>query len=128
MTLQEASTLYSVAGLDPACLKDQEQAFQRCLDFLSTVEKTKQENKRHMSYGLKHILEDPSRLCPEWTGGDSSNPYGGYVYEGTLILAALASGFAMKQRGKHMKVTFNMSERSLRNRCKEYLEKHAKAR
>jgi len=120
MTLQT----YSVPGLDPKWLEGQESAFEKCLSFLAGVDKTEGQNSR-TSYGLKHIVEHPGRLC----GLDLSAPerlYNGYVYEGTLILAALASGFRMRQRGKHMKVTFNISEPSLKNRCREYVERSGK--
>lgn len=119
MTVEDASRLYSVRGLDPKFLKDQEPAFQTCLSFFSGLEKATGDNSRHTSYGLKHAAENPSG---RWGIPASRDCYNGHVYEGTLILAALASGFAMKQRGNYLKATFNISERGLRNRAREFAE------
>jgi len=116
MTLAQAIQTYSVAGLDAATLTCEAEAFETCLSFLEGVEKTKAQNKRHDSYGYKHIVENPSRYfgipC-------SSECYSTYIPQGIFILAALASGFTMKQPGRLPNATFNISERSLKNRAKD---------
>jgi hypothetical protein len=115
MTLQEASKKYSVAGLDLSALETQEEAFQTCLSFLAGVTKIKSQNTAHSSYSLKHIVENPAG---RFGIPSSVDCYTCYIYEGTFILAALASGFTMRQRSPHLKATFNMSERSLREAAK----------
>jgi hypothetical protein len=99
MTLRQAFQCYSVRGIDPSMLHGQEGAFAKCLSFFADLKKTRAQNRRHSTYGLKHRVE---RL------------YHAFVYEGTFILAGLASGFAMEQRGNHMKASFAFSERSLK--------------
>jgi hypothetical protein len=108
MTLHEASQTFEAAGLDKSILERQEQAFQLCLSFLTGIKKTKCQNHRHTSYGYKHMVEQ-----------------NGYVYEGTFILAALASGFTMRQRGQHLNVTFNISQRSLLERRRQFAKECA---
>jgi hypothetical protein len=117
MTLQEASRKFIVAGLDQSALTTQEDAFATCMSFLAGVARIKGQNRHHTSYGLKHIVEHPGGHfgIPSSAGG-----YHGYIYEGTFILAALASGFTPAQPGKHLKATFNMSERDLKRRAKEF--------
>jgi hypothetical protein len=116
MTLQEAAQTYSVAGFDSSMIGRQEDAFQACLHFLQGVEKTKGPNRRRNSYGLKHIVERPAG---PWGIPSSLDCYYGYIYEGTFILAALASGFTMWQDSIYLKGVFNMSQRSLRRRTIE---------
>jgi hypothetical protein len=85
--------------------------------FLNGTSKTKGQNRRHSSYGLKHIVEYPGGHF----GIDSSaSSYNGYIYEGTLILAALASGFEATYAGNHLKATFNISERDLKRRAQQF--------
>ena len=82
MKLSEAIKTFKVEGLDEAALGGQEEAFQTCMLFLRGVEKSKSQNKRRGSYGLKHLVENPSGRY----GSPSSNDcYAGYVYEGTFI-------------------------------------------
>lgn len=115
MTLEQAISDFPLTGLDSQVLMDQEGAFQMCLRFLSTVDKTKQVNDRAQSGRLKHCVEDPSNF-----GLGIPSRYHGYVYEGTFILAALASGFTRFAEKGRLRSRFNMSERSLRRRAKEW--------
>jgi hypothetical protein len=122
MTLAEATQTYSVAGLDPATLTREEEAFETCLSFLESVEKTKGQNRRHDSYGFKHIVENPSRY---FGIPFSVRCYSTYIPEGIFILAALASGFTMRQPGRLPTATFNISERSLKKRAKDFAKQYA---
>lgn len=117
MTLQEASRTFAVPGIDPGDLTQQEHAFATCVSFLDGISKIKGQNRRHTSYGLKHIVEHPGGHfgIPSSAGG-----YDGYIYEGTFILAALAAGFTAAQPGNHLKATFNLSERDLVRTAKEF--------
>lgn len=100
MNLQQAAKSFVVQGLDPENLKGQEEAFQRCVLFLAGMKKTKTQNNGHTSYGLKHTVE---------------RAYDCYVYEGTFLLAAMASGFVVKPYGQEsMSSTLNISEINLR--------------
>ena len=114
MTLRQAAQTYKIAGFDHSMIDTQEEAFQRCLSFLNGVEKAKGQNRRHDSYGYKHIVENPAG---RYDIPSSLNCYGGYVHEGTFILAALASGFTLW--GGPLHATFNISERGLRKRAIE---------
>ncbi len=116
MKLFKAAQTFNVAALDESKLKGQEEAFQTCLAFLKGVEKSKTQNRTTGSYGLKHLVENPSG---HYGISSSKDCYAGYVYEGTLILAALASGFGIQQHGRTLKTTFNIHEPSLRKRAKE---------
>jgi hypothetical protein len=99
MTLAKAAKKFRVAGLDRSKLRGQEDAFIGCLRFLDGIEKQQKPNRKYTSYCLKHLVEECS---------------GNYVYEGTFILAALASGFTMEQQGKNLTVIFNISQNNLR--------------
>ncbi|MFZ3376317.1 MAG: hypothetical protein WA183_12255 [Chthoniobacterales bacterium] len=123
MTLGQAIQAYSVAGLDASAFMAEEEAFETCLSFLEGVEKTKAQNKRHDSYGYKHIIENPAGRfgIPRWP-----RCYSTYIPEGIFILAALASGFTMNQPGRLPTATFNISERSLRERAKDFAKQYAK--
>jgi hypothetical protein len=116
MKLWKAIKTFNVASLDVSKLEKQEEAFQACLSFLKGVEKSKTQNKRRGSYWLKHLIENPSG---RFDIPSSDNCYAGYIYEGTFVLAALASGFGIQQFGKTIKATFNIHEPSLRRRAKE---------
>jgi hypothetical protein len=113
LSLSEAANTFVISGLGGALLLGQEKAYETCLAFLRFIGKSKNQNRRHSSYRLKHIVELPSRLEGPMSGAER---YHGYIYEGTFILAALASGFTMEQKGKHLGVTFNICERTLRRR------------
>jgi hypothetical protein len=119
MTLAQATQTYSVAGLDQSALAGQEKAFQTCLKFLEGVEKTKRQNPSHSTYGYKHIVEDPAG---RYGIPCETECYSGYVYEGTFILAALSSGFTIEQRIGDLSATFNISERSLKRRTKQWAD------
>ncbi len=105
MTLKEASQKYTVAGLPESVIAKQEDAFVRCLSFLQGISKTKGQNRRHTSGNLKHIVE---------------RGYHDHIYEGTFILAALASGFTADFSCGGSRATFNISERDLSRRTKEF--------
>jgi hypothetical protein len=123
MTLWKAAQTYPVAGLNHSMLEGQEDAFNTCVTFLEGVDKIKAQNRRHGSYGLKHIVENPAGHFGIPSSWDC---YTTYIYEGTFILAAQASGFSMVQSGEYLHVTFNMSERSLRRRAIEFAREFAK--
>ncbi len=122
MTLTEAIETFPIAGLDASALTREEEAFETCLSFLESVEKTKGQNRRHDSYGFKHIVENPSRY---FGIPFSVRCYSTYIPEGIFILAALASGFTMRQPGRLPTATFNISERSLQSRAKEFAKQYA---
>ena len=122
MTLKTAARTFSVKGLDQSKLVGQKEAFKICLEFFDGVAKLKRQNTSDGSYGLKHIIENPTgRFAIPY----SADSYNGYIYEGTCILAALASGFAMEQDGEHLKVSFNISRPSLRQRAKEFAHRES---
>ena len=114
ITLANAAKAYWFPGLDPLSLRRQEGAFEICLSFLQRIRMTKSQNLRYDSSALTQIVENPEghfgipvlpqvRRC--W-----------YIYEGTFILAALASDFKMVQpRRGYLNVNFNICERSLRS-------------
>jgi len=116
MTLQQAAETFSVVGLDHPILPNQNEAFQTCLSFLEGIPKAKTQNRWHSSYWYKHLVENPKGRLDTPSSPDA---YGGYIYEGTFILAALVSGFTMQQWGKHLKVSFNISKRGLVKRARE---------
>ncbi|WP_428304993.1 hypothetical protein [Lacipirellula sp.] len=72
--------------------------FDAVCDLLANVEPTKTINRKHASYGLKHVFE---LLTPER-----------YLGEGTFIAAAIASGFTC-ERGQRNSCQFNMAEKSI---------------
>jgi hypothetical protein len=115
MTLKQAAAKFKVAGLDSLALKNQDEAFQRCLTFLDGIEKRRTLNRSGDS--LKHIVENPSG---RFGVPSSQDFYTGYVYEGTFVLAALASGFTAQPivHGS-LKSWFNISQRGIRRRVIE---------
>jgi hypothetical protein len=115
MTLSQAAKTFPIAGIDRAMLRGQDDAFNTCVTFLREIQTTKSQNECHSSYGLKHIVENPPG---HFDIPSSIDCYNGYIYEGTFILAALASGFTMQQYGD-LNATLNIAERGLRRRAKE---------
>ena len=118
-TIQAAAAAFDLQGLDPAMIAKQQDAYELCLEFLEGIERIRTFNRSHTSYGLKHFVENPAGRMGVPSEQDC---YSGYVYEGTFILAALASGFQMKQTGKGLTAIFNISERSLKRRTREVAE------
>jgi hypothetical protein len=116
MTLRQAAQEFTVVKLDASALDGQDEAFQRCLSFLDGIEKTRTQNRRHTTYGYKHMVENPSGHFGIRSSQDS---YTGYVYDGTFILAALASGFTVQTLHGGLSATLNISERGLRRRALE---------
>ena len=119
MTLHQAIQAYPKARFNPILLAglngQDEEAFQTCVTFLEGVEKTKGQNRSHDSYGYKHIVENPTGYFDiPW----SLDCYSTYIPEGVFILAALASDFTMQPI--RVSAKFNISERSLRRRAKEF--------
>jgi hypothetical protein len=110
MTLQEASKAFQVTGLNTAALTNQEEVFRAYLSFFQGIETIKNQNKRSTSHVLKDIFENSSPF------GTLSARTHDYVYEGTVILAALASGLTMHQAGSGLTATFNIAERGLQRR------------
>jgi hypothetical protein len=110
--LIELARKSGVQGLDESKLTGQSEAYKICCEFLKKVEKRQTINRKHGSYGLKHMVENPAGRF-----GVPSSPslHQGYIYEGTFILAAISQGFRWVQPGKHLKVNFNISERSLKS-------------
>jgi hypothetical protein len=121
--VHDTAKQFDVRGLDSTELTNQQDAFEACLEFLEGIEPTQALNRRHTSYGLKHVVENPAGRMEVPSDPDA---YKLYVYEGTLILAALASGFHMKQIGDGLSAIFNFSERSLKRRAKEIAEARVK--
>ena len=103
MNLKEASEKFPRKGCDLKTIretKDQDRAFKACLDWLAGLKPIRNSNRRHGTYGLKHMVERASQL---------------YIYEGTFILAALASGFSVRDIVPGGRSGFlNVSELSLR--------------
>lgn len=105
----DALVLFPTQGITESDLSDQGDAFEWCLELFHSLEKTKRINWAFGSYGLKHLVENPTGhfgVCPT-----IQSAYRGYVFEGTLILAAKAAGFAAS--GEGLKVAFNFSKSSL---------------
>lgn len=97
--------------IDESILRGQGKAFDLCRELLSTVTTRKTINPRFHSYNLKHIVENPSgRFGTE----QSCECYSTYVYEGTLILAALSLGFECQQHPRGLTACFNMDTKSLK--------------
>lgn len=114
--IQDAATAFNVQGLDCSMIENQQDAYEVCLEFLKGLVPIKSLNRRHTSYGLKHIVENPAGRMGVPSDSDC---YSLYVYEGTFILAALSSGFQMKQFRGGLTAIFNISEKSLKQRALE---------
>lgn len=105
----DALALFPTRGVTDADLTEQGDAFQWCLDLFNSLQKTKRINWNFSSYGLKHLVENPTGrygVCPT-----IDSAYRGYVFEGTLVLAAKATGFDVS--GPGLNVAFNFSKASL---------------
>ena len=72
--------------------------FERVCEWLYTVDKIQSINKKHTSYGLKHLAEKTI----------------GYSTNGTFIAAAIYSGFDIKIEKDSPNPMFNMSQKSLK--------------
>jgi len=72
--------------------------FEKVSNWLKSVEKIQSINRRHTSYGLKHIAEKSI----------------GYSTNGIFIAAAIHAGFEYKIIDGGPNVQFNMSEKSLK--------------
>jgi hypothetical protein len=123
MTLREAAREFShrIPGFDPGALNGQDEAYERCQDFLREIEKTRSAFNRTDSYKLKHFVEDPTGNSGIG-GGEARHCC--YVYEGTFILAALACGFVIRHpaESRVMNVRFNLSQISLAARAKRWAD------
>lgn len=75
-------------------LESHVEVFHRCCLLLDSVPKTVSINRRHGSYGLKHVLE---------------RALGMYVANGIAIAALIATGYRIKPIGE-VNVNFNMGE------------------
>ncbi len=64
-------------------------------------------NKKHTSYGLKHLAERRAKMLSE----NEVN----YITNGALILAMVDAGFRFVRDGDSPNVCFNVSERALKN-------------
>ena len=113
MTLKEAHERFRVQGIEndgfDRAFSGQEEAFKNCVALLEGVGKTKNIQYKHYSYVLKHVVERLFRPC--------------YVSEGTLILAALSLGFAIRHcdnttAGCH----FNLSSRAFDKKLRQLQE------
>lgn len=71
-----------------------------CGDPISTI------NKRHTSYGLKHLAERRAKKL--------SNNETNYITNGALILAMVDAGFRFVRDGQSPNVFLNVSERELK--------------
>lgn len=77
-----------------------------CGEPISTI------NKKHSSYGLKHIAERRAKKL-------SLNEVN-YITNGALILAMVDAGFRFVRDGESPDVCFNVSERNLKWLIKQY--------
>lgn len=68
-------------------------------------------NRKHTSYGLKHLAE-------RWAEKRSDNQFN-YISNGSLILAMIAAGFHFIRYEDSPNVCFNVSERALK-KIEEY--------
>ena len=75
------------------------EAFNKTCSWLSQIDKLKNINYKHSSYGLKHIAENDI----------------GYITNGVFIAAAIHCGFEFKTEFGSPNVCFNMSEKSIKN-------------
>jgi hypothetical protein len=105
MTLKEASQKYPTVAVADLINSRQQDAFAYCLSFLQGVSKTKGPNRRYYSGTLKHRLE---------------KSYHDRIDERTFILAALASDFTPTRLANGSQTMFNISERDLQRRLKEF--------
>lgn len=74
-------------------------AFEKACQWLSTKSKIKTINKRHSSYGLKHMAEKEI----------------GYVTNGVFIAAAIHCGYNVQVSPDGPNVSINISEKSLKS-------------
>ena len=115
MTLKEAHERFQVQGIynavfngDPSC---QEGAFKNCVAFLEDIKKAAYVERKHSSYGLKHLVEQAFQAC--------------YVSEATFILAALSMGFTHRHLDKKtMSCCFNLSSRAVDNKGRQLNARH----
>lgn len=106
ITITEALLRYPTAGFNPDYLEGQEAAFQTCLDFLEDVERMGRTSLYTNSDTVVKVIQAS---------------IGGFVYEGTYILAAAVMGFTRHQpRGEQFRAYFNMSGPSLQKRLAHY--------
>ncbi len=69
-------------------------------------------NKRHSSYGLKHLAERRAKRL--------SNNEVNYISNGALILAMVDAGFRFVREGDSPNVCFNVSERAIKRMMQQY--------
>lgn len=69
-------------------------------------------NKRHSSYGLKHLAERRAKRL--------SNNEINYISNGALILAMVDAGFRFVRDGDSPNVCFNVSERAIKRMTQQY--------
>jgi hypothetical protein len=118
ITLAEALARYEVQKIDPKRLIGQEHAFANCMAFLDGVGKRRLINRNHTSYAIKHMVEQPNGQFDACRAEECRKQFTGYVCEGTLILAAFASGFNFSRvHPTSFGMHFNISSNSLREKC-----------
>jgi len=78
-------------------------AFNETCAWLLQINKIKSINTKHSSYGLKHIVEKDI----------------GYITNGVFIAAAIHCGFDFKVEEGNPNVSFNMSEKSIKQASKD---------
>jgi hypothetical protein len=113
MTFQEAIEKFPTPGilLKHLQLPGQEEAFINSRDFLDQIERSTTQTV--VSYTVKHWVENPSG---RW-GTDRHRPERetGYVYEGTLVLAAKSLGIKVTPcQGTWL---LGLKRREARKRC-----------
>ena len=96
LTAEERS--WQLTRLRSALLANKEQCTAACA-WLNDKEKTKTINRRHSSYGYKHMVEESA---------------GHYISNGAFIVAAIHCGFHYQIVLDSPNVMFGISERSLR--------------
>jgi len=89
---------------DHEYLFDHIEEFEKACIWLKSIDKIKSINKRHTSYGLKHIVERAINF---------------YISNDAFIAAAVYSGFDVKLIDDSPNVLFNISEKSIKNFSKQ---------
>jgi len=111
--LKERAHRCAVCKIREDNLDCQAKAWDRCVEFLETVEKAETMNKRYTSKDLVAMVRNPTGEYGRFGIPPKKLPYVS-VYEGTFILAAIACGFRWEQQD-HTKLDcyFNIDQSSL---------------
>jgi len=91
-----------------ALLLANEEKFEAACIWINSLDKTREINRRHTSYFIKHIAERSIGL--------------GHIANGTLIAAALHCGFNFEYSSQAPNLLFNIDEESLQSAYEESLQ------